>query len=45
MLDKGIGMGYVPADAASPGTDLTIDVRGKDRRATVVPKPIYKRED
>jgi len=45
MLDKGIGMGYVPADAASPGTELTIDVRGKDRRATIVPKPIYKRED
>jgi aminomethyltransferase len=45
MLDKGIGMGYVPAGSASAGTDLTIDVRGKDRRATVVPKPIYKRED
>ena len=45
MLDKGIGMGYVPADAATPGTDLQIDVRGKERRATVVPKPIYKRED
>ena len=45
MLDKGIGMGYVPAASASPGTELTIDVRGKDRRATVVPKPIYKREE
>ena len=45
MLDKGIGMGYVPAGSASAGTELTIDVRGKDRRATVVPKPIYKRED
>ena len=45
MLDKGIGMGYVPAASAAPGTDLTIDVRGNDRRATVVPKPIYKRED
>ena len=45
MLDKGIGMGYVPADAATPGTDLQIDVRGKERRATVVPKPIYKREE
>ncbi len=45
MLDKGIGMGYVPVASASPGTELTIDVRGKDRRATVVPKPIYKRED
>ena len=45
MLDKGIGMGYVPAASASRGSELTIDVRGKDRRATVVPKPIYKRED
>jgi aminomethyltransferase len=45
MLDKGIGMGYVPAASASPGTQLTIDVRGKARRATVVPKPIYKREE
>jgi aminomethyltransferase len=45
MLDRGIGMGYVPTAAASPGTELTIDVRGKERRATVVPKPIYKRED
>ena len=45
MLDKGIGMGYVPADLAGPGNELMIDVRGKERRATVVPKPIYKRED
>jgi aminomethyltransferase len=45
MLDKGIGMGYVPAAVAAPGSALQIDVRGKDRRATVVPKPIYKRED
>jgi aminomethyltransferase len=45
MLDTGIGMGYVRAESAAPGTDLTIDVRGKDRRATVVPKPIYKREE
>ena len=44
-LDQGIGMGYVPAARAAPGTELTIDVRGKDRAATVVPKPIYKREE
>jgi aminomethyltransferase len=43
-LDLGIGMGYVPAAQASPGTELTIDVRGKLRRARVVKKPIYKRE-
>ena len=45
MLERGIGMGYVQADMAEPGTELTIDVRGRDRRASVVKKPIYKRED
>jgi aminomethyltransferase len=45
MLDKGIGMGYVPADRAEPGTELTIDVRGRPRKARVVKKPIYKREE
>ena len=45
MLDVGIGMGYVPADRAAPGTELTIDVRGRDRRARIVTKPIYKREE
>jgi aminomethyltransferase len=45
MLDKGIGMGYVAAEHAEPGTTLTIDIRGRERRAEVVKKPIYKRED
>jgi len=45
MLDRGIGLGYVPATSAAPGTELTLDVRGRPRRAQVVPKPIYKRED
>src|SRR5881227_921891 len=45
MLDRGIGLGYVPADNAAPGTELTIDVRGKPRRARVVKKPIYKPEE
>ena len=44
MLDVGIGMGYVPSAQATPGTRLTIDVRGKPRVARVVKKPIYKRE-
>jgi glycine cleavage system aminomethyltransferase T len=34
----------VPSDHAVPETPLTIDVRGKPRRARVVKKPIYKRE-
>jgi aminomethyltransferase len=43
MLDVGIGLGYVPAAASAPGTELTIDVRGRPRRAKVVPKPIYRK--
>jgi aminomethyltransferase len=45
MLEVGIGLGYVPTADARPGTELTIDVRGRPRRAQVVKKPIYKRED
>jgi aminomethyltransferase len=45
MLDRGIGMGYVPAERAEPESTLTIDVRGRERRAEIVKKPIYKKED
>jgi aminomethyltransferase len=45
MLERGIGMGYVPAELAAPGSQLTIDVRGRHRRAQVVKKPIYSREE
>jgi aminomethyltransferase len=45
MLDKGIGLGYVPTDRAEPGTELTIDLRGRPRGARVVKKPIYKHEE
>jgi aminomethyltransferase len=45
MLEVGIGMGYVPAGLAQPGSELTIDVRGRSRRARVVKKPIYSREE
>ena len=45
MLDRGIGMGYVPVEQSAPETELTIDVRGRDRRARIVTKPIYKRQE
>jgi aminomethyltransferase len=45
MLDRGIGMGYVPTQSAAPETELTIDVRGRPRGARVVRKPIYEREE
>jgi aminomethyltransferase len=44
-LDVGIGLGYVPATQAAPDTELVIDVRGKPRRARVVKKPIYRKEN
>jgi glycine cleavage system T protein (aminomethyltransferase) len=44
MLEVGIGLGYVPAARARPGSALTIDVRGRRRGAEVVRKPIYHKE-
>ena len=44
MLDKGIGLAYVTAALAEPGTEITVDVRGRARRARIVKKPIYKGE-
>jgi aminomethyltransferase len=44
MLDKGIGLGYMPAERAKAGTELAIDIRGNERRATIVKKPIYQGE-
>jgi aminomethyltransferase len=45
MLERGIGMGYVPTRLSQPGSELTIDLRGRPRRAGVVKKPIYSREE
>src|SRR2546426_2065633 len=45
MLDVGIGLGYVSAELAQPESEITIDLRGRPRRARVVKKPIYKREE
>jgi aminomethyltransferase len=44
MLEIGIGMAYVPSAAAKAGTELVIDVRGKERRGVVEKKPLYKKE-
>jgi len=45
LLGTGIGLGYVDAARAAPGTPLTVDLRGRPRRARIVPKPFYKREE
>jgi glycine cleavage system T protein (aminomethyltransferase) len=43
MLEKGIGLGYVETGHAAPESEITIDVRGRARKARVVKKPIYQR--
>jgi aminomethyltransferase len=43
-VGKAIGLAYVPVAAAVPGTTLTIDVRGRELPASVVPTPFYKRK-
>jgi aminomethyltransferase len=42
-LEIGAGMAYVRAELAEPGTELEIDVRGKQRAARVGSKPLYKK--
>jgi aminomethyltransferase len=42
-LKKSIGLAYVGVNAASPGTELEVDIRGRRARARVVPLPFYKR--
>jgi aminomethyltransferase len=42
-LGYGIGMAYVPREAAGPGTPLEIDVRGRTRPAEVREKPLYRK--
>ena len=43
-LERGIGMAYVSADRAQPGTRLQIDVRGTAREAIVETKPLYRKD-
>ena len=43
-LEVGIGMAYVAAELAEPGTAVEIDVRGKRRAAHVESKPLYRKE-
>lgn len=42
-LGIGIGMAYVPAATAEPGSVLEIDVRGRPARAEVARKPLYRK--
>jgi aminomethyltransferase len=43
FLKKSIGMAYVPAALASPGSELLIEIRGRRGGARVVPLPFHTR--
>ncbi|HEX4106900.1 MAG TPA: glycine cleavage system aminomethyltransferase GcvT [Solirubrobacteraceae bacterium] len=43
VLNRGIGMAYLPAQAAKPGTPFEIDVRGRVRPALVARRPLVRR--
>jgi aminomethyltransferase len=40
-LERGAGMAYLRSDLAAPGTEIEIDVRGKQRSARTAAKPLY----
>jgi aminomethyltransferase len=42
-LGKNIAMAYVNPGLTTPGTEVTVDIRGKPEPARVVPLPFYKR--
>ncbi|HYE65019.1 MAG TPA: glycine cleavage system aminomethyltransferase GcvT [Pyrinomonadaceae bacterium] len=44
FLKKNIGLAYVPAEYASVGQEIQIDVRGRPVAARIVATPFYKRE-
>jgi aminomethyltransferase len=42
-LGVGIGLGYVGAAHAVPGTSVAIEIRGRPWPAVIVPKPLYRK--
>jgi aminomethyltransferase len=45
LLEQGIGLAYVEPALAEPGTELTIDLRGRPKAARVERKPLYRRKE
>jgi aminomethyltransferase len=43
LLQKGIGLGYVPLSATAEGARLAVDIRGRKVPAIVVKPPFYRR--
>lgn len=43
-LGHAIAMAYILPEYAEPGTDVAVDVRGRNESLTVVPLPFYRRQ-
>ena len=43
-LAKAVGLAYVPVDVAKAGTELSVEIRGRQVPARVVTLPFYKRD-
>ena len=41
VVEKSIALAYLPTEFLAPGTELTVDLVGKERKATVVEQPLY----
>jgi aminomethyltransferase len=42
-LKKNIGMAYLPPEFSAAGTEITVEIRGNQAPARIVPLPFYKR--
>ena len=45
MLNHGIGLGYVPLNLSEVGTELELDIRGKNIAIRVVETPFYRPDE
>ena len=45
VVEKSIGLAYLPTDFLAPGTELSVELVGKERTATVVEQPLYDPEN
>jgi aminomethyltransferase len=43
ILQKGIGLGYVPAQVATVGSSICIDIRGRAMPAVIAQPPFYRK--
>ena len=42
-LGMGIGLGYVPPQFAAPNTAISVEIRGQQTPALIVPRPFYRK--